>query len=172
MRKSIRTGAHTEIKMMITGRKRVAIIVTSAVLVAGGAGAAFAYWAAQGTGAGTAATGKETAFTISTVADTTSGALTPGGPTQTISFTITNPSTGAQKVSSVAASVASSDGKAWTAVTGCSAADYTVGTPSITYGQIAPGGTLSGTVTIQMNNLTSNQDACKSASVPLYLAAS
>jgi hypothetical protein len=68
--------------------------------------------------------------------------------------------------------VASAGGAAWTAVAGCSSLDYTVGTPAITYGQVAPAGVTSGTVTVTMNNLGSNQDGCKLATVPLYFVAS
>ena len=68
--------------------------------------------------------------------------------------------------------VAASNGTAWTAIPGCSAADYTIGTPSFTAGDVASGATKDGTVTITMNNLSSNQDACKNVSVPLYFSAS
>lgn len=155
------------------GRKRIAILITTALLVAAGSGAAFAFWTSQGNGAGTASSGTSVPFTVTTTA-ATGGALTPGGPTQTIGFTVTNPGTGTQALSAISAAVATSTGGAWTIVTGagCSAADYTVGTPTITYGQIAPGASISGTVTVTMKNLSSNQDACKNASVPLYLAAS
>jgi hypothetical protein len=89
-----------------------------------------------------------------------------------VAFTVSNPGTGSEKLSSVVASVATSTGTAWTAVTGCSALDYTVGTPTITYGEIAGGSTLSGTVTITMNDRASAQDACKNVAVPIYFAAS
>jgi hypothetical protein len=39
-------------------------------------------------------------------------------------------------------------------------------------GDILPGGTTNGTVTISMNNLSTSQDACKGVTVPLYVAAS
>jgi hypothetical protein len=52
------------------------------------------------------------------------------------------------------------------------ALDYTVGTPEISYGEIAGGSTVSGTVTITMNDLETPQDGCKNADVPIYFAAS
>ena len=60
----------------------------------------------------------------------------------------------------------------WTAVSGCSAADYTVTAPVFTAGNVNPGSTVTGTATIQMINRTAvNQDGCKLATVPLYFTA-
>jgi hypothetical protein len=154
---------------LFTKKKIVAAVVVGAVATGGGL-AAYAYWSSTGTGTGSATTGTSTAFTIATSA-ATGGPLTPGGPTQTVAFTVTNPSTGSQMLNSVVVTVAKSDGTVWNSVTGCSAADYTVGTPAITYGQIAASGVVNGTVTVSMNNLSSNQDGCKNATVPLYLVA-
>ncbi|MGQ0629725.1 MAG: hypothetical protein ACT4P1_01685 [Sporichthyaceae bacterium] len=152
-------------------RKSLTSGVVFAAVVALGAGAAVAYWTSTGDGTGTGTTGSSTAFTVASSA-ATGGPLTPGGPTQTIAFTVTNPSTGHQNLSAVAVTVAGAGGAAWTAVAGCSAADYTVGTPSITYGDLGPGAVASGTVTLTMNNLPSSQDGCEGATVPLYIAAS
>ena len=68
--------------------------------------------------------------------------------------------------------VAGAGGAAWTSVAGCSSADYTVGTPAVAYGPIAPGGSVNGTVSVTMLNSANNQDGCKLATVPLYLVAS
>jgi hypothetical protein len=72
----------------------------------------------------------------------------------------------------VLVTIAGPAGAAWTLVPGCSNLDYTVGTPVITYGQIAAAGVASGTVTVSMNNLGTSQDGCKLATVPLYFVAS
>ena len=98
------------------------------------------------------------------------GALTPGGPTQTAAFSVNNANTGTQNLAAVTAKVAKSDGTAWTSGT-CTAADFTVGTPSVTYGQLAAGATVNGTVTIQMINRAANQDDCQGVTVPLYFEA-
>jgi hypothetical protein len=153
----------------VTGRKKRIIITTAAMLAVGG-GAAFAYWSATGAGTGAATAGHDVNFTVTSQA-AAGGPLSPGGPSQTVSFTVANPGTGVQKLNTVAVTVATSTGTAWTAVTGCSAADFTV-TPSIVPGEIAPGGSVSGTVTVTMNNLSSNQDGCKGVTVPLYFSAS
>ena len=153
----------------VAARKPTLAVVIAAAVVAVGAGAAFAYWTSSGSGTGTAGTGTDTAFTITS---TTAGdPLMPGGPTQTATFVVTNPGSGIQHLTGATLIVATSTGAAWTAVEGCSAADYTVGAPVITAGDISPGGTLTGTATITMNNLPSDQDACQGVVVPLYFTA-
>lgn len=154
-----------------TGRKRRIVITTAAMLAIGG-GAAFAYWTSSATHEGSAKGADSVPFTITSVAGS-GGALSPGGAGQTVSFTVTNPATGNQKLTAVAVSVAEAAGATWNDVAGCSAADYSVGTPVVTtYGDLAPGAAVTGTVTITMNNLASNQDACKGATVPLHFVAS
>src|SRR6478735_3766720 len=150
--------------------KKSTAIAAAAVLGLATAGGAYAYWTTTGSGTGTATTGTSTAFVVTTDG-ATGGLLSPGGPTQTVPFHIKNTNSGVQHLSAVAVSVALSNGADWTSVVGCSAADYTVGTPSFTAGDVASGATVDGTVTISMNNLASNQDGCKGAAVPLYVAA-
>ncbi len=149
----------------------IATVAVVAGLVLAGGGLAFAYWTSTGTGSGEATTGESVAFTID-VDPATGGPLTPGGPTQTVAFTVNNPSTGTLDLSDVTVTVANADGSAWTAVAGCSAADYDVDAPTIVYGPIAGGGDVDGTVTITMINTDSDQDGCQNADVPLYFVAS
>jgi hypothetical protein len=155
----------------VAGRKK-RIIGTTVALVAIGGGAAFAYWSASGAGdATTTAAAASANFTItSTVAGP---ALSPGGPAQTATFTVTNPGTGGQKITNVVATVAGVNGAAWTAVNGCSAADFTVvGPTNFTPTEIEAGRSITGTVTLQMIDRTGvNQDGCKGATVPLHFAA-
>ena len=145
--------------------------VIAGLLVAAGGGAAYGYWSTSGSGTGAASTGTSSSFTVTSSAPT-GGPLTPGGASETISFTVANPGTGSAKLSAVTVRVAAADGSAWTAVTGCSALDYTVGTPTITYGEVAGGASVIGTVTLTMTDLSTAQDACKTIPVPLYFAAS
>jgi hypothetical protein len=149
--------------------KKIAIVAAAAALVLAGGGAAFAYWTSSGSGFGAATTGESADFVVSSV-DATGGPLTPGGPSQSVAFTVANPSTGTQTLTSVTVTVANANGTPWTAVPGCSAADYTVAAPVVTYGVIAGGADVDGTVSITMVNSTSNQDACQNAVVPLYFA--
>jgi hypothetical protein len=120
-----------------THRKKK-IAAATAALIVGGSGA-FAFWSSMGAGTGSVSTGTSTPFTV-TAGAAAGGALTPGGPAQTVPFTVTNPGTGSQNLAAVTVTVA------------------------------GPAGT-SGTVTVTMNNLTTNQDACKNATVPLYFSA-
>lgn len=150
--------------------KRLAAVVVAGALVLVGGGAAYAYWTSTGVGSGTATTGTSVDFDVTTTA-ATGGPLTPGGPSQTVAFTVGNPGTGSQYLASVVVTVANPDGSPWTSVPGCSAADYTVGAPAFTPGEIAPSGSVNGTVTISMDDDPVNQDGCKGVTVPLYLVA-
>jgi hypothetical protein len=158
----------------VTGRKK-RIIITTAAMLAVGTGAAFAYWSATGTTTVTAGAGHSVAFKVSSTVPA-GGALTPGGPTQSAEFTVKNENTGVQNLSGLVVKVANSDGTPWTAVEGCSAADFRVSPPAFSVGQglgqIAAGATVSGKVSIQMINLAENQDGCQGVSVPLYFAGS
>src|SRR3712207_6797700 len=121
-----------EIMAKIAGRKK-RIIVTTAVLAALGGGAAFAYWSSVGTGSGAAGTGTSVPFTVTSQA-ATGGPLSPGGPTQTVAFTVTNPGTGVQNLTAVDVAIPAD----WSVGTPlpCTAADFTVGTASVTKGAI------------------------------------
>ncbi|MDF2049293.1 hypothetical protein [Arthrobacter sp. Cr_A7] len=153
----------------VAGRKK-RIIGTTVALVAIGGGAAFAYWTATGTGSTSGTTGASSNFTVT--ASVAGAALTPGGDAQTATFTITNPGTGVQKVQTVVATVANSDGSAWTSVPGCSKDDFKVGTAVFTPEELAANQSLTGTVTLQMINRDADQNGCKGATVPLYFSAS
>lgn len=155
---------------VLKSKKSKAVVASAAVIVLAG-GTAFAYFTSTGSGTGAGTTGTSSLFTV-TGGAVTGEALTPGSPSQTVAFTVTNPGTGSQNLSSVVASIADAGGAAWTTVVGCSAADYAVGTPVVVYGQLAPGASVTGSVTVTMNNLSTSQDACQGVAYPLYFAAS
>src|SRR5581483_8276343 len=100
--------------------KRISAVVAVAIAAAVG-GVAYAYWTSTGSGTGSATTGTSANFTVASSA-ATGGPLTPGGPAETVAFSVTNPGTGTQTLSSVTVSVAGPTGTAWTAVPGCSSA--------------------------------------------------
>lgn len=154
---------------ILTSKKSKVIVATTAIFALGG-GAAFAYWTSTGSGSGNGSTGTSVNFTIVGGA-VTGPTLAPGGPSQQVAFTVNNPGAGSQNLSSVTATVANADGSAWVTIPGCSAADYAVSAPVIAYGQIAPGGSVVGSVTVTMNNLDSNQNACQGVAYPLYFVA-
>jgi hypothetical protein len=163
----------------LSKRTKVLAAVSAVAVVAAGGGIALAYWTGSGTGHGTASTGTSTNFTVTTAA-ATGGPLTPGGATETVGYTVKNTSTGSEKLTSVAISVANNDGTAWTAVSGCSAADYNIdsagaglaATDTSAAGDIAGGASATGSITVQMVDTASNQNNCQGVSVPLYLVAS
>jgi hypothetical protein len=157
----------------IKNRNKLIAITTAALLVAGGGSAAFAYWTAAGAGTGSTSTSHSKSFEIVS-AGTTDAALTPGGVAQIHNFTVKNPGTGLQKLSSVVVSV-DPTWKGVVSTTGgatCDANDYAVSTPTIALAEIAAGASVSGSFTVAMNNLDENQDACKNVSVPLVITAS
>lgn len=160
----------------VIGRKKRIIITTAAMLAIGGGGA-FAYWSAAGT-SNTTTTAAAAAANYTVTSSVAGAALSPGSAAQTVTFTVKNESSGGQRLANVAVTVADVNGDAWSAVAGCSAVDFTVG-PALVGGlpfaatEIAAGATLTGTVTLQMNNRVGvDQNGCKAALVPLHVAAS
>ena len=163
--------AHTTTSSTMSRAKRTTIGATvMAALLVAGAGAAFAYWTATGTGSGEVTTGTTVDFTITS---TTDGVLlTPGGSASTITFVVTNPGAGIQRLSLITPTIANASAPITFTSGDCSAADYTLGTVVIAYGDIAANGTLQGTVTVSMINRATNQDDCKNVTVPVQFAAS
>ena len=149
----------------------IANVSIAVALGLGASGAALAYWTSQGNSTGDGMTGTAVDFSISS-SPPTGGPLLPDGPAQTVAFTVTNPGAGSLTLFSVVATVAEADGSVWNDVAGCSAADYTVGTPVIVYGDLAAGADVDGDVTVTMHSPGTNQDACQGATVPLYFVAS
>lgn len=151
-------------------KTKVAVLASALVVIAGGA--AFAYWTAGGSGTGTAGTGTNAAVTVvqtSSVAD-----MYPGEGTRALSGNFNNPNPGNSYVTAVTATGYTIDATHVTA--GCTVAqgNYTLGGTSNTPGDIPTGsaqGAWSG-LTIQMNNLGTNQDACKGATVTITYASS
>src|SRR5947209_15645250 len=84
-------------------RKR-ALVALAAVAALAIAGAAFAYFTSSGSGTGHGTVGSSTQFAV-TVNDATGGPLLPGAGTESLAYTITNPSSGTQKLSATSAAV-------------------------------------------------------------------
>lgn len=149
--------------------KRAKIVVASSVAMAAiGGGVAFAYWSSSGAGTGTAATttGASSLVVTQTSAPTD---LAPGVPAETISGTVKNNSTTASAyVNTVTVSIASVYVNGAVAV-GCDATDYTLSNPQMTVAKDLTAGqsaTFTG-ATLGFNDKTTNQDACKGATVNL-----
>jgi len=152
-------------------KKPLAILIVTAVLVAGG-GAAFAYWSATGTGSGSASTGTNVPVTV--VQTSTVSNLRPGAPAQTLSGTFNNTNDGPAYVANVVATVGTIV-KATGATTGtCDATDYTItGGTMVVAAQVPSGnqGTWTGATVTFNNKGTVNQDACKNAAVTINYVA-
>jgi hypothetical protein len=142
-------------------KKKVGAFVAAALLVCG-AGAAYAFWTAGGTGDGTVTTGTTSGITVNQTSTITG--LAPGSGPQTLSGDFDNSNSAAVFVTSVSVTVVSTDSA------GCGPTDYTVGGTAVVDAQVPSGvgvGSWSG-LTIQFNNKVSvNQDACKGAVVTL-----
>jgi hypothetical protein len=159
------------------GKRTVVLLaVVSAAVLAAVAG--YAYWTSSGSGSGSATVGTDTPWQVD-VAAATGGPLTPGGPYQTVGYSVTNNSTGNQYLAGVPVSVANPDGSAWDGPGNCSAADFSVNgaAAGASYNHVAlgqtcgPGGSGSSSVTVQMVDTGVNQNDCRTATVPLRFVA-
>lgn len=148
----------------ITRKKYGVIAAATAILLLVG-GIAYAYWTSTGSGNGTATTGTSSDWEV-TIDSINTADLSPAGPTKTISFHVKNNNSGVQNLQNTVASVVD------TSNSGCTTADFAVGTTAITYGNVASGATVDGTFTLQMVETGSNQDACKNVTVNLKVDAS
>jgi len=145
-------------------RKKYLVAGTAVAVIASG-GAAFAYWTSNGSGDGSATTGTDTPWAV-TVADVDLDNLTPAGPSDTVTFAIKNDGSGVQHLSSAVASVTG------TSDPGCTAADFSVSTTTVSAQDVAAGATVNGSFTVQMIDTGVNQDDCKGVTVDLEVAAS
>ena len=159
------------------GRKAAAFLVIGLIAVSATV-AGYAYWTTSGSGSGSASVGTDTPWQV-VVDPAVGGPLTPGGPTQTVGYTVTNNSTGNQYLAGVTVSVAESDGSVWNPPGNCSAADFSLngepaGTPAVltalsqTFGG---GGSGSSSVSVQMVDRGVDQNDCRLLTVPLRFVA-
>jgi hypothetical protein len=148
-------------------RKQV-LIPLSVVAVLAVVGVAVAYFTSQGSGTGTATVGSSSNVTLHGTVATT---LYPGSSSP-VTFTVDNPSPGAELVNTIhLASITPDAGHA-----GCSVAitggnpDFTM--PDVVANQDIPSGNghaVSAEGTIAMNDTNVNQNACQGATLTLNL---
>ena len=154
--------------MLKLTRKRA--VAVGAVVSLAIAAAAYAYWTSTGSGSGSAsAAGAQSALTVNQT--TTLSAMYPGDSAQTISGTFDNPNSGPIFVHTVTAAI-SSVTKAAGAPTGtCDATDFTLANATATVDAEIAAGNAKGAwtgPTLKFNDkTTTNQDACKGATVNL-----
>lgn len=186
---------------MHSSRKKSIVSTAIVIAILSAAVAAYAYFTNTGQGTGSATTGAASPFVVSSTADA-AGDLVPvaaigSGVEDTVSYTVTNPSAGAVKLSTVAISIGTSTGTSpslvegnWSATAGsypaCNSSDFSVGGQAVGNGttagsgvytvspnvDLAAGAVYNGTFTLQMIDNNANQDSCESVTVPLYIAAS
>jgi hypothetical protein len=168
------TGARELLEMekrMRLMKKSKMIIACAAIVGLAGSGAAYAYWTNSGSGSGTAATGTNVAVTVNQTSSITG--LYPGQGAQALSGNFTNPNAGATYVTAVTATGYTIDAAHVSA--GCTVAggNYTLGGTSNLPGEVASGtgGSWSG-LSITMNDLGTNQDSCKGATLTITYASS
>lgn len=148
-------------KMFNTKRKIAAAGLTAAIILGTG-GVAAAYFTSTGSGNGSATVGTASPWNV-TVDAATGGPLLPGSGTETMGYSISHIGGGVQKLNSATASINPA-----TLPAGCSAAWFTADAGTFTDNG---DGSYSGTVTVTMNNVNANQNACQGGDVGVILDA-
>lgn len=146
-------------------KKKYLAVGAAAVIVASGAGVAFAYWTSSGSGTGSATTGSSSSFVV-TIDSTDLADLSPNGPIETITYHVKNTNSGAQSFAAATPSVVD------TTHSGCTSADFQITANTITPGDVASGDTVNGSFKLQMIDTGSEQNACQNATVNLKVAVS
>jgi hypothetical protein len=143
--------------------KKRTIIAISAIAVLVVAGSAFAYFTSTGNGTGQATVGSASNWTVTPAAAT--GTMYPGAGTSTIAYTITNASTGHQKLAATTALVNADTNGYITAngvsVTGCLATWFTANNHSPAAADLAGAATTTGSVDVTMTDAAVAQDTCQ-----------
>lgn len=130
---------------------------------------AYAYFTSTGSGTATAKVGTSAAITVK---GTVSGNLYPGASSQ-VSFTVDNPSSGAQRVGTISLTGVTVDGAHSTCSTVISGGNPDFSMPAVAVNATFPSGngqavTPKGTLT--MNDTGVSQNACQGAELTLALS--
>jgi hypothetical protein len=147
-------------------KRGLVALATVAVLVV--AGVAYAYFTSSGSGTGTATVGSSSTVTLHA---TVSSNLYPGSSVP-VSFTVDNPSSGAQRVGTItlgSITVDAGHSSCSTAIGGGNP-DFTMA--AVTVNQVFPSGSgqsVTPTGTLVMNDTGVSQDACQGATLTLHL---
>jgi hypothetical protein len=149
--------------------KRRAMFALTAALVVVGASAAYAYFTSTGSGTATATVGSSSAVVLK---GTVSGTLYPG-VSQTVTFTVDNPSSGTQRVGTISLTKVQADAghaSCSTTITGAKP-DFTMAPVAVnaTYGP-GNGQAVTPTGSLKMNDTEISQDGCQGATLTLTLA--
>ena len=151
--------------LWITKKRALALVAVGVLAVAAGA---YAYFTSTGSGTATATVGSSSAVTLK---GTVSSNLYPGGSSP-VTFTVDNPSSGAQRVGTITLASITVDAGHST----CSKV-ITGGNPDFTMAPVVAnktfasgnGQTVTQTGTLAMNDTGVSQDACQGATLTLNL---
>jgi hypothetical protein len=151
----------------LTKKKVLAALATIGVLVL--AGGAYAYFTGAGSGTATATVGTSSAVVLK---GTVAGALYPGA-SQTVTFTVDNPSSGSQRVGTISLTKVQADAghsSCLTTITG-EKPDFTMAPVAVnaSYGS-GNGQAVTPTGSLKMNDTGISQDGCQGATLTLTLA--
>lgn len=143
----------------MTKKNKVLATAGALALVAGGGGAAYAYWSTTGAGSGAAANAASNG-TLNLTATFAAG-LAPGNQVN-VAYTAANPNTTGSRVGALTATVSTSD------PTNCKASWFEV--TAVTSDSLVAAGATNvsvGSGVLKFNNSDDNQDACKLAVVTI-----
>jgi hypothetical protein len=143
-------------KLSVRG-KRLAVVVSLAVVAATAGGWAFGYFTSTNNGTGSGPVGVSSPWHLSSTVVT---GVAPGVAAQVIPGTATNPASATEFIGTVTPTVVS------TSNVGCTAADFTL-TTGVINAAVASGTTSLNFGTIAFNDTSSNQNACQGVTVNL-----
>lgn len=147
-------------------KRTFAALGCGAALVA--SAAAVAFFTSSGSGTGAAAVGSSSAVTLHA---TISSNLYPGSSSP-VSFTVDNPSSGAQRVGTVTLASITVDAGHSTCSTAISGGNPDFTMAAVNVNKVFPSGSgqsVTQTGTLAMNETGVNQDACQGATLTLHL---
>jgi hypothetical protein len=149
--------------------KRRALLALACTCLLAIAGGAYAYFTTTGSGTGTATVGSSSTVTLHA---TVSGNLFPGSSSP-VTFTIDNPSKGAQRVGTITLASITADGThALCGVTVGAASTFDFTMPAVAVNKAFASGegqAVTPTGTLTMNDTGVSQDACQGATLTLHL---
>ena len=153
--------------MKLFTKKRAVLVGVTTVVLALAVGA-YAYFTSTGSGTATATVGSGAAVTIK---GTVGGNLYPGG-NATVTFTVDNPSSAAQRVGTISLSSIAVDAGHSTCSKVITGGNPDFSMPAVAVNKTFPTGTnqsVTQTGTLTMNDTGISQDACQGATLTLSL---
>ncbi len=158
---------------LFRSKRRIAIIGAAAAIALAGGGTAFAYFTATGSGSAAGSVGSTAGWAVH-VDDPSGPSLNPGAGTETFAYTVTNTSGGNEELNQVVITATSNNGgcnSTWYVVNGSGSTPTNAVTVPISQ-DIAAGADYSGTLTLQLADVATSQNACQGDAPTVTVAAS